>query len=219
MKRTLLALAALVSMATPALADVPSSLETDTSGTLPEGLTFEDVTGVAGATPPKGAKHEVLRVMRWEERDGPRFAVFATVGKVGRKDDTKYESRVLYVTTFSESAQTFTQIRAIKEVSSPCELDLEARFIASSIRLTDLDDDGVGELTFAYVTGCGGDVSPTTLKLLMLEGDDKYALRGVTEVDPGTGTYEGGIYKPDFKKAPKAFLAYAKKVWDEIKRQ
>ncbi len=37
-------------------------------------------------------------------------------------------------------------------------------------RKTDLDKEGLREVTFAYALGCYGDVSPNTRKLSMLEG-------------------------------------------------
>ncbi len=91
---------------------------------------------------------------------------------------------------------------------------MTARFLEPTIGVTDLDANSKAELTFAYVTRCAGDVSPSTMKLLVLEGDKKWILRGDTRVDLGGGERVGGAYKSDFKKAPAATLEHAKKVWD-----
>jgi hypothetical protein len=60
-------------------------------------------------------------------------------------------------------------------------------------------------------------MSPNTLKLLALEGGDKYILRGDTQIKDPTGAY-GGTYKvdPSFKKGPKEFLEHAKTLWKKI---
>ena len=80
-----------------------------------------------------------------------------------------------------------------------------------------LDADGVAELTFAYRTTCTSDVSPLTLKLLMLEQGAKYILRGSTRVDVGGGERMGGERQPDaaLKKVPD-FRAHAEEVWGKI---
>ena len=216
MKRLLSAFAtlSLIAFATPALADdIPSTLRTDTSGNLPAGLTFKDVTGIDTDKPVAGATYKVERVLYWNEGNGTNLAVFAISSKVGQKDDSTYESRVLYVTTFSERDGVYTKVQANKEAVQPCNLDLTLRFIPESITLTNLDGDDQGELSFGYVAGCRGDVSPDTMKLLMLEQKAKYALRGYSVVDLGEGMKEGGTYKADFKKAPPAFFEHAKQLW------
>jgi len=216
MKRVLsaFALLSLIAFASPALADdIPSTLKTDTSGNLPAGLTFEDVTGIDTSKSVPGATYKVERVLTWNEGNGTNLAVFAISSKVGQKDDSTYESRVLYVTTFSELKGVYTKVQANKEAVRPCDLDLTLRFIPESITLTNLDGDDQGELSFGYVAGCRGDMSSDTMKLLMLEQKAKYALRGESVVDYGDGMKEGGTYKADFKKAPPAFFEHAKKLW------
>jgi hypothetical protein len=213
MIRSLTLLAVLALTAGPALADdIPSTLAIDTSGALPPGLTLADVTGAEPARTAAKATNTVERVLTWNEEDGAHVAVFLVTSKTGQRDDTQYESRVLYVTTFSRRAGEYTRIQLIKEVVNPCELDLFAAFIPESIGLTNLDDDAQGELTFGYVAACMGGMDPRPMKVLMLEGKDKFALRGTQAIDAGAGL-EGGDFRPDFKKAPPAFLAHAKQVW------
>ncbi len=198
-----------VLVTTPALADdIPATFTSASPGVLPAGLTLRDVTGTG--------KDEgtVERVVSWNEGDGGHVAVFASTAKEGVRDGETWYSKVLYVTTFHVRDGRFTKVRAVKEAVQPCNLDMTARFIDGSVGLTNLDGNDKGELTFAYVTRCAGDVSPMSMKLLMLEGGAKYALRGDSRVDLGGGETEGGTFKPDFKKAPRGFLEHATKVWN-----
>lgn len=188
--------------------DIPSTLEVDTSGQLPAGISLKDVIG---KDDPK-ATQKVERVVRWNEGSGPMVAVFATHEKTGQKNDTTWTSKSLHVGVFNVHGAAPKKIQAIIEAVQPCQLDLAARFIEGSIGLTNLDGDDKGELTFAYVTRCAGDVSPMSMKVLMLEGKDKHALRGESRVDLGDEMV-GGEFKADFKKAPKELLEHAKKVW------
>jgi len=195
--------------AAPALADnIPETAKQDTSGIYPEGLDSKRVTGKDGAV--------VERVVTWTDAQGHYTAVFAASAKSGTKGDTTYYSKVLYVTTFLKKDGGWKKMQAIKEAVQPCELDMTARFIEGSVEVQNLDEDGDGELTFGYVTRCAGDVSPLAMKLLTLEKDKKYILRGETVVDLGSEKV-GGSYKPDFGKAPKVLLDHAKDVWERLK--
>ncbi len=80
--------------------------------------------------------------------------------------------------------------------------------------LTDLDGDGTAEVSFAYATACRGDVSPASLKELVLEGDRKYIIRGRSflraastrelgpgevltgKAEPAPGSWPAGVYQP-----------------------
>lgn len=181
--------------------DITKSFTNDASGAIPTGM--PDPTGV------------VERVVSWVDKQGEHAAVFSHVEKEGTKGGDKYWSKSLYVTTWIRTGMKMKQVREVKEVMPPCPLDLTARFIDASIGLTDLDQNGKGELTFGYVTRCAGDVSPMSMKVLVLEGDKKWILRGESKVDVGGGEIVGGSYKPDFAKAPPAFLEHAKAVWDK----
>lgn len=55
--------------------------------------------------------------------------------------------------------------------------------------ITDLDADGIGEVTFLYKTGCRREKIPMKLRLVMYEGSKKYTMKGSTvmlasEIDP-----------------------------------
>jgi hypothetical protein len=67
---------------------------------------------------------------------------------------------------------------------------------------------------------CRSDVSPSELKLMMHENDNKYALRGnmLVKIEGYTG---GGDYKVDksFDSAPDGFLDYAKSQWKEYRTE
>ena len=93
-------------------------------------------------------------------------------------------------------------------------------FINNSLTITDLDDDGIAESTFLYKLSCRSDVSPSILKLMMHENDNKYALRGIMYIDIQDHR-EGGDYKVDkaFNNAPGVFLQYAKEQWADFSHE
>jgi len=179
--------------------DVPGSVRVDTSGAPPPGVV------VAGT---------IERVVTWRDAAGEHAAVFASLTSDGVKDGAAWWSKTLTVTTYDRKGAAYRRAREVKEVVPPCALDLTARFLEATIGVTDLDGNGHGELTFAYVTRCAGDVSPLSMKLLVLERTRRWILRGQTRVDLGDGQVVGGDYKADLTKAPPAIEQHAAAVWE-----
>ena len=90
-----------------------------------------------------------------------------------------------------------------------------------SISITDLDKNGIAESIFIYRMSCKGDVSADDMKLLMHEGETKYALRGTMNLFVnGENTQKGEMKVDDsFDKAPKVFLDYAKIQWTKYQTE
>ena len=152
--------------------------------------------------------------LRWTDRNGENLLVFARAESKRQRGDEVLWSAQLHARHYAGGKL----LREVKDLVERCELDLSLAFVPGSEGVTDLDGDGIGEATFAYKLGCRSDVSPLTLKLLVLEGGEKHILRGETRVDVGNGERAGGSYKVDpssFKRAP-ALLAHAKKVWQAV---
>jgi hypothetical protein len=113
-------------------------------------------------------------------------------------------------------------LRKVFEASPGCSFDNNTRFLSpDKLEVTDLDKDGVGEVTFAYQVQCTSDVSPASLKLLVLEGADKYIIRGTTKVQVSDKETAGGEQQvdPSLEKGPPAFLAHAKERWERFVTQ
>ena len=121
-----------------------------------------------------------------------------------------------------------------------CPLDIVTEFIPGSTTVTDIDKDGVGETKVQYSLACRGDVSPSSMKLIMQENQQVYTLNGyrwmsfgpeskfdvnssnvnlenLPMLDDGEdallrsfGRYETEKY---FRPAPPSFLEYAKNEW------
>ena len=105
---------------------------------------------------------------------------------------------------------------------SDCPVDIVAEFIDNTFQITDLDNNGVAEIWLMYKTVCHGDVSPSDMKIIMYEGQQKFAIRGENKVmhgidDDGNEMYMGGEYKIDkaFSDGPIVFLDFAKKLWNK----
>lgn len=166
---------------------------------------------------PKGVKAKgatVEQVWSWQDGDlaTDGLAIFSSTDTVKGGHMT---GRKLYVQYYRASRGKWKQVRLVQDGVSGCEFDVVARFLPGSVQITDEDTDMVSELSFAYDVDCTSDVSPNTRKLLVLEGKDKHALRGTSQIKEGPDTY-GGEYKADgFKKAP-AIKALAEAQWKSL---
>lgn len=157
---------------------------------------------------------KVVGGLRWSDRNGENLLVFSRAESSRKRGDETEWSAQLHARHYAGGKL----LREVKDLVERCEFDLTLAIVPGSQGATDLDGDGIGEATFAYKLGCRSDVSPLTLKLLVLEGGDKHILRGETRVGVGNGERVGGSYKVDpasFRRAP-LLLAHAKKVWQAI---
>ncbi len=176
---------------------------------------------------PKGIKYEgkIKTAVRWVDSLGDNIAILTETGI--------YQSKKFKHENDGNDAELFTYHYLVKGASafqtwrvydfiSDCPVDIEAKFIKNSFQVTDLNQDGVGEIWIMYKTVCHGDVSPCDMKIIMYQGQQKFAIRGQNKVFEGTdnkGTkhYGGGEYKYDkaFADGPKEFLEFAKILWDK----
>ncbi|MBQ7586267.1 MAG: hypothetical protein IJU40_08485 [Desulfovibrionaceae bacterium] len=126
----------------------------------------------------------------------------------------------LYAYGFKTTGDAKETLFTMHDFVHECEVYATAEFAKGSPLVTDLDKNGISEVWIIYYVSCHGDVSPDVLKILMYEGQTKYALRGETFVHVDGMDY-GGKYTADpaFKTAPKAFLKYADKLWQKYKHR
>jgi hypothetical protein len=158
----------------------------------------------------------VHKVIGWTDANGENVAVF-TLREVRKREKGGEDTGYLDVQHIVNSAPPKV-LRHVRDQTESCDADMSVSFSDEALGVTDLDSDGIGELTFAYRMNCTSDYSPATLKLLVTENGDKYILRGSTyTMTAPEQRAAGGDYKADFGKAPPQFLEHAKKVWAKVR--
>ena len=101
----------------------------------------------------------------------------------------------------------------------PCDgLDVIAEFAKNTAVVTDINNNGVVEVSVPYYLGCRGDVSYDEMKVIMYEGQQKFAIRGNSAIcnaktgQPVDATgYYGGDYKVDEKLLQQSALSASQK--------
>ncbi|GGB75797.1 hypothetical protein GCM10007424_14680 [Flavobacterium suaedae] len=163
---------------------------------------------------------KLQKAVLYTDDNGDHIVILSETGGVPSKKDEDYQSAELY-------AYQYSLIRTGKWVldwrmydfEKECPLDLICNFIPNSFAITDLNINGKAEVWLTYQLVCTGDISPSTMKVIMYENGVKYAMRGERKVilseNPDT-TY-GGEFNFDsaFKNAPLIFREYANRLWDK----
>ncbi len=177
-----------------------------------------------------GAKYEgdILFGYRWRDAKGENIAIFTRTKDetflgdqpeddvIGDSATTAWLHAYHYVCLEDGKCEL---VREVKDFEKRCQFDLLVEFIEHSVYISDWDQDGIGELTFMYRLACRSDLSPATVKLIMLEGGEKYAIRGYS-FNVGKADYQAippeGESKvdPTFEDAPPALLEFAKRHWE-----
>lgn len=135
-------------------------------------------------------------------------------------DPARNERIDLLATYYAELPSGWKQAWTIKDSVDCPGLDGAARFLSKGVTVTDLDRNGVAEVTVPYMTFCGGGVDPGVLKIILRQGETKLALRGETEVRLEGNAPMGGTNTPDkalLQPENTVFKRHLDKVWQQVK--
>jgi hypothetical protein len=168
---------------------------------------------------------DVVDGARWRDANGENVVVLAETGEfpaagVCSSSDPCRDAEIRAY-HFARNGAAWKRLWLVTDFERTCGWDLIAAFVKGSLSVTDLDHDGVGESTFLYALTCTSDVSPSTLKLIMHEGQAKYAIRGTTDVSSilgGKSEYSGGDRNvdPAFGRAHARQRSYALAQWERF---
>jgi len=185
----------------------------------------------------------IQEAWQWKDRTGDNILVLSGRDVYNDKvvDGEQTRAAQIYAYQWVKVDTGYQIVWKLTDYITECPFDVTLGYFPKSTRITDLDADSVAEVTLVYKMSCRSDVSPDNMKLIMREGSQKYALRGLT-CDPGNGpvttpcasadslnleklpplTDEWALLlrsfgryesEKDFTSAPPAFLAHARRLW------
>ena len=209
--------------------DKKDSREESQTSTSTEAKDFSLVVNKIDSTQfPASIKYEgfIKNAVRWKDKSGDNIVITTETG-IYHNEQLKHEfedgsDAELYAYHFTLSNNVATQTWRVKDFIADCPVDITASFVKNTFKITDLNKNGIAEVWLMYKTVCHGDVSPSNMKIIMYERNNKYAMRGENKVQVGSdvndkASFIGGEYKLDanFKNGPKIFKQYAQNLWKE----
>lgn len=169
---------------------------------------------------PAGVKYEgkVVAGAKWEDDNGQN--IFLVTETEIKNQDTDNRMKELFGYQYIVNGDNANGLWKINDFIKDCPVDVTLSYMPKSISVTDLDKNGIAETTFLYRMSCKGDVSEDDMKLIMHEGENKYAIRGTMKLEMEGKAYGGTTnIDPSFDKAPKEFLEYAKELWSKFRTE
>lgn len=159
---------------------------------------------------------KIKEAIGWTDKLGDNILLTTETGKFPTKGLAEGQDAELYAYHFLLIQDSLKSTWRIYDYIKACNLDMEARFVNSSLSLTDLNNDKIAEIWVVYRLSCHGDVSPSVMKVIMYQGKKKFAMRGNTKLKIGE-EFQGGDYAFDnsFVTGPKEFKEFAKQLWNK----
>lgn len=171
------------------------------------------ITGIPGEIKYQGT---IIAMAKWKDALGDNVVFVTETSEVTSEDS---RSKELFGYHYIIDKDGVEQLWKINDFVKDCPLDLTLRYMDRSLEITDLDSNGTAESSFLYRLACKGDVSSDDMKLLMHEGKEKYAIRGIMDITLNGEPFQKGEMNidPSYKNAPEVFSEYSKARWDKFK--
>lgn len=163
-------------------------------------------------------KGHIIDAVRYTDKTGEHIVITTETGETKAKNSENSDGRdaALYAYHYNiTGTNQFKLSWQTYDFVADCPFDITANYVPGTFTVIDADNNGVAEVWLVYRTVCRSDVSPCDMKIIMHEGDKKYAVRGTNKVKISGKDYGGGTYIFDaaFKAAPAAFRKYAADIW------
>ena len=161
---------------------------------------------------------KIKSAITWNDKLGKNFVLTCETGEFETKNsENNGRDSQIYAYHFILSKNIIKQNWIIYDYIKDCPVDIEASFLKNTLYITDLNNDGIGEIWIMYKIVCHGDVSPCEMKIIMYQGKQKLAMRGQNRVKVSDKEYYGGNYTFDkaFNEASNYYKDYAKKLWNK----
>ncbi len=153
----------------------------------------------------------------WKDKGGENWVILAEIEAYD--SDTEGKDAEIYAYKFNKADENDTTFKLQwkeHDFVTRCDFSVVCGFLKGT-NITDLDADGIGEITFLYKTGCRKEKIPMKMRLVMYEGSRKYTMQGKTVLDASeideekleeTRTKEGA-----WASLPEEMTEFADKKW------
>ncbi|MGF6594247.1 M949_RS01915 family surface polysaccharide biosynthesis protein [Pseudomonas sp. 2835] len=162
-----------------------------------------------------------VQSVHYHDREGEGLLVLSRNDDQVSDEETDQDvDRVVLTTTLYERQgdDSFKPRWKIENETTCAGLDLDVGFYTDVSGVSDLNKDGLAELTVASHAFCGGGVDPHELHVELREGQASYAINGQSLIaiegeEPYGGEREDS---PSLKGAPQVLREHLNEVWNNV---
>ncbi|TDF82728.1 M949_RS01915 family surface polysaccharide biosynthesis protein [Pseudomonas sp. H9] len=163
-----------------------------------------------------------VQAVHFHDREGEGLLILSRGDDQAQDEETgeDLDQVVLTATLYGRPKETDTfKVRWKIENETDCAgLDLDVGFYTDVSGATDLNNDGVAELTVASHAFCGGGIDPHDLRVELREGEQSYAIVGQSLITPPGEAPYGGEREdsPSLQAAPAVLRKHLDEVWNKV---
>ena len=156
---------------------------------------------------------KLVRALHITDGAGEHFLVLSSQTGPSHRQPEEADARTdLVAGYYSRGPSRWVREWAIMDGVDCPVLDHHALFFPGHVTVTDLDQNGMAEVTVAYKLFCGGGIDDDDLKVILRQGAQKFAMRGRTRsVMPG-GETSGGEAAYDRLLSQPAYAAFKRHI-------
>ena len=163
-----------------------------------------------------------IKSVHFRDRDGEGVLVLSRSD--GQASDPESEQEVdrvvLKATLYGRTADSdaFKARWQIEQETTCPGLDLDVDFYTDVSDVSDLNKDGVAEVTVASHAFCGGGIDPHDIAIEMREGQASYTITGQSLITPAGEEPVGGerADSASLKNAPQVLRDHLDAVWQQV---
>ncbi|WP_449431515.1 M949_RS01915 family surface polysaccharide biosynthesis protein [Pseudomonas putida] len=163
-----------------------------------------------------------IKSVHFRDRDGEGLLVLSRTD--GQATDAQTEQEVdkvvLKATLYGRAGEreTFKARWQIEQETTCPGLDLDVDFYNDVSDVSDLNKDGIAELTVASHAFCGGGIEPHDIAIEMREGQASYSITGQSLITPAGEEAIGGEREDSasLKNAPQVLRDHMDAVWLQV---
>lgn len=157
---------------------------------------------------------EVDTVLHWTDREGEKYLVISELTK-GEFFSEGYQAQLwasCHLVMDDDGLETLWEIKEFNQ-----EIWEAPAYINRSVRLSDVDEDGIGETLFLYEIAPDG-LDPSIVKLMFHVKGQKYAIRGQLAAEAESfADQEEKNFDPSFSELAPELKDYASQQWDDYR--
>lgn len=194
------------------MGSAPATAAPITLAPAPDGLLKKNGIDVIG---------KVVKSFQVSDDKGKHILVLSALDGFSQTKPSQWTERTdLDASYYSRVGTRWVRAWRIRDFNDCPQSERETRFFDNEVTATDLDNDGRAEITVAYSMACAGSAGSAILKVIMRQGEQKFAMRGRTRhTAPNDGSTIGGDAKYDEALAlPQnaAFQRHIRRIRDQV---